>query len=178
MSTRDYLIRMSESDAHLFPSSLTQRNRILIVLVSISMTMLMAYAAWMAYRAGQSMLLVVGIILLFALLPISTYFLAPRGLSVTADYVAIMRRVAPVQIPFNEIKTAREISLGELGRLMRLTGVRGLFGWYGKWSSSTLGVVDIFATHFDHLLLIETTTSPLIVSVDDANGALHKLKRK
>ena len=122
-----------------------------------------------------------GTLLFFIVVFLGCYFYAPKFYEIDAVNLIIYRPAGVKVIPIIEIAELRILSQQEMSGLIRTFGVGGVFGYFGKFYSSKLGHVTLFATQRENRLFIQTISgNKFIITPDDLGmlGALEKLKKK
>lgn len=114
------------------------------------------------------MLISIGVLVLFFAIIIGSYAFSITGYTVTQESLIIRRRFNNITIPRADIEEVRTIGPGEMKSLIRTFGNGGLFGYYGKFYSSTFGHMTFYVTNIKNKVLIRTTSGKkIIISPDD-----------
>ena len=74
------------------------------------------------------------------------YLYAPQSYEVTDTELIIRRKLKDVIIPISDIKEVKLVDDQEMKGLIRTFGVGGLFGYYGKFYSTSFGSMTFYAT--------------------------------
>jgi len=96
-----------------------------------------------------------------------TYGFSTKSYQLTPEEVIIRRLLGNVKIKRSEILSVEIIEKDQMGWLIRTFGVGGLFGYWGRFSSSTLGSMTWYATRKNRIILIKTINNKRIVITPD-----------
>lgn len=121
-----------------------------------------------------------GTLLFFIVVFLGCYLYAPKFYEIDVVNLIIHRPSGVKVIPVNEIAELRILSQQEMSGLIRTFGVGGLFGYFGKFYSSKIGHVTLFATQRENRIFIQTISgNKFILTPDDLGmlGALENLKK-
>ena len=94
---------------------------------------------------------------------IITYGFSTKDYQLTTDEIIVRRLFGNVKIKRSEILSVEIIEKEQMGWIIRTFGVGGLFGYWGKFSSSTLGSMTWYATRKNKIILIKTIKNKRIV---------------
>ena len=96
-----------------------------------------------------------------------TYGFRPIHYQVLEDVLIIHRPIADVKIETSEKKSVEVLEKEMLQSIIRVFGVGGLFGYYGKFANTKMGMMTWYATRRDKAVLIITTTGKKIILTPD-----------
>ncbi len=102
--------------------------------------------------------------------------LEPLWLELDDERLTIRLRRRLMQVPRADIK-ARPLEEDERAHLETLASSGGFTAATGGFDSHLIGEFDLFASNFDHALLIESGDTRLIVTPDDPDRFLVALRR-
>lgn len=105
---------------------------------------------------GFDVVIAAGTLLFFIVVFLGCYLYAPKFYEIDAVNLIIHRPAGVKVIPINEIAELRILSQQEMSGLIRTFGVGGLFGYFGKFYSSKIGHVTLFATQRENRIFIQT----------------------
>lgn len=138
----------------------------LITLVLIIITVYVVYQQTVLFLAKKEMnTIFVGIILILVLL-LSIAF-KPLAYILTGDKLIIKRIAGDINIAKNDIKSAEILTPDTSGTLVRGFGIGGYFGYMGRYYSSKLGWLTMYATRRDKRILIATKEGKLLIVTPD-----------
>ena len=99
------------------------------------------------------------------------YFIAyafrPVKYELTDQELIVHRLLGDVKFPRSEIITGERIERGKTSWALRIFGVGGLFGYYGKFTNTQLGVMTWYATRRNKIVLIKTAAGKKIILTPD-----------
>ena len=114
--------------------------------------------------------------ILFCLLTLASYFLAPQSYKLDSLNLTIVRRAKDKVIKLADIIEVRNVDY-EMNRAIRLIGVGGLFGYFGKHYALKIGAVTVYASQRKNRILIQTNQGQkIIITPDDDISMLEQLK--
>ena len=87
-----------------------------------------------------------------------TFIFRPIHYQVLEDTLIIHRQIADVKIERSEIKSVELLDKEMLQSTIRVFGVGGLFGYYGKFANTKMGMMTWYATRRDKAVLVITIT--------------------
>ena len=103
------------------------------------------------------------------------YGFAPQGYEIDETHLTIKRPLRGIKLPLASITGAAAIDRAQLKWSLRLCGVSGLFGFYGLYWKSGMGVYRLYAANCANLVLVRTDRV-YVLSPDDAAGFLETLR--
>ena len=107
------------------------------------------------------------------------YWYAPIGYLINEDAVAIRRRSGLKPIPFATLRSARLMEAAELAEsTWRWPAVGGLFGFYGTFETPALGRHQWYASRDEDLVLLQTSSGPVILSPDDPQTFVREVNQR
>ena len=99
-----------------------------------------------------------GVILFGGLFALTAFvlgiLLAPRGYAIDGGRLRIDRRLYPIEIPLDSIRTVEILPAEWLAGSMRTLGSGGFFGYYGRFRNQALGSYRMYATRGDGYVLV------------------------
>lgn len=102
-------------------------------------------------------------------LPLFAWMFGPQGYSVRDGALVIHRPWKPLVIPLEEIQNVQLLTPQEVNASYRVFGAGGLFGYYGSFFRSNLGIVRFYLRNRENPILIDTATrGRLLLSPDSA----------
>jgi len=121
-------------------------------------------------------------IILSIVLPIAlfviTWLYATKSYTITHDELVINRPGGDRKIELSEIDSVRTVEKDEIGTMIRTFGNGGLFGYYGKFYSSKLGSMTLYATQSRNRVLIKTIHGSQIMITPDDLSLVEALQEK
>jgi hypothetical protein len=96
-----------------------------------------------------------------------TFIFRPIHYQVLEDTLIIHRQIADVKIERSEIKSVELLDKEMLQSTIRVFGVGGLFGYYGKFANTKMGMMTWYATRRDKAVLVITITGKKIILTPD-----------
>jgi len=144
-------------------------------IITVSIVTLFAVLSWLgtlqnfipARPAIFPLLLLWGIVVL-------CFVLSPRYYLVYDDRVIIKRLWRSVTIKRSEIRLCRTVTTQEIGGLTRYFGVGGLFGYFGKFLSSGLGSLNLYATRQQNFVILHINSNRKIMLSPDEPAAFAR----
>jgi hypothetical protein len=106
---------------------------------------------------------------------IGTWLYAPSSYEVTRQELIVRRPATNKRFLLSEIVSARLLDKSEMKGTIRTFGVGGLFGYYGKFASSSLGPFTMYGTQMRKLLLIHLRSGKKVIISPDDTGILNYL---
>lgn len=91
------------------------------------------------------------------------FLFAPRSYTMTESAVIINRPVLKLRIPFGSIVQMRQIDKKDLGSVIRVAGMGGIFGFWGRFQSSTIGPFKCYMTDNNKMVLLGNSTGENII---------------
>ncbi len=103
----------------------------------------------------------------------------PISLNVDNQQVTLKRFLGKdVIIPIADIKTIKTIPDQYIKHSIRLFGSGGMFGYFGKFRSTPLGVFTLFATETTNLLMITTDQKTYVFSCTEREKFVAQVNNK
>jgi hypothetical protein len=102
-----------------------------------------------------------------ALIYFITYVFRPINYQILADKLVIHRTISDVKIERSEIKSVELLEKEMLNSTIRVFGVGGLFGYYGKFTNSKMGMMTWYATRRDKAVMVITISGKKIIITPD-----------
>jgi hypothetical protein len=167
---------MISQEQHYFRASLDKLARVITVLVTL---LFFVVASIQYYLLGQEIPPVAPLLLLFLL--IVTYALSfafrPKGYLLKGDELVVLRPVKSRHIPLRRIVSATALERKDLSWSLRLFGVGGMFGYYGKFTNTRIGLMTWYMTRRDRAVLLRLDDGKkIIVSPDEREEFLERLQ--
>lgn len=101
----------------------------------------------------------------------------PISYILTDEELIIKRLAGNIRIAKNEIHSVESLDNGRSGTLIRTFGIGGYFGYFGKYYSSSLGSLTLYATRKDKRILVTTKSGKKIVLTPDDSALAADLKK-
>ncbi|MET6997458.1 PH domain-containing protein [Chitinophaga defluvii] len=117
-------------------------------------------------RAGGGKAAFVSLAILIPLIFV-TWGLHPQFYEVTRAAIRIKRPFKSIYIPLDEVTLVKPLEKGETGVLLRSFGVGGLFGYFGLFTSSKLGGLELWCTNTTDLVLIQYGKKKVVISPEE-----------
>lgn len=130
-----------------------------IILLALGFLGLQTFTQW-AHTGGW-----IALVILLLSITIS-WGLHPQYYYVSDRSIIIQRPFGKLRIPLDTVVHVRPLSGEELGFNRRRIGAGGLFGYLGYYHSSRIGNYQMWATHRDRLVVIETGKGKYVISPD------------
>jgi len=123
----------------------------------------------------SSFLLLIGLTLMYLLV----YIYRPIKYQLTDSFLIIHRNISDVRIERDRIKNIEQINKDQLRYAMRVFGVGGVFGYFGKFRTSKMGMMTWYATRRDRFVLVETFEGKkIILTPDEPEKMIIELNKK
>jgi len=154
----------------------------LTLITAVTSTLLLAGAAlsiWAGFAVapsgvGRAVILLGGLAALAAF--ILGILLAPRGYAIEEGVLRIDRRLYPVVIPLDSIRTVEPLPAERLAGSLRTLGSGGFFGYYGRFRNRILGSYRMYATRGDGYVLVRGS-STYVLTPDSPQLFIEALQR-
>jgi hypothetical protein len=104
------------------------------------------------------------------------YGSSPRGYSIVDRSIIVRRLVGDVRIPLDDIRELRAAAADDLRGCIRLWGSGGLFGWYGLYRTSKLGMCRWYVTNRGNAVVVIAGRKTTVFSPDDADGFIAAIQ--
>jgi hypothetical protein len=111
-----------------------------------------------------------------ALVLLLSYAYSPRGYIVAERCVLVRRLIGSVRISLDGIREVRAAVPDDFRRCIRLFGSGGLFGYYGLFRTSKLGVSRWYVTNRRNAVVLVTSGKTAVFSPDDVNAFLAAIR--
>lgn len=108
-------------------------------------------------------LIIIGLLLIY----FGVFVFRPINYQLTDQHLIIHRMSGDVKIERSQINSLQLLAREKLKGTIRTFGVGGLFGYYGKFTNSTIGRMTWYATRMDKAILIETIANKKIIITPD-----------
>ncbi len=118
---------------------------------------------------------VLWILVAAGLLLLLCYAFSPRRYEVLPGELRIRRLAGAVTIPRSAVRAARKARGDDMSGAIRLGGNGGLFGYYGFFRTSGLGMCRWYVTNRRNAVVVFTDSKTLVVSPDDPELFLDAL---
>lgn len=148
-----------------YTTSLDKTAKAVTIGVTILFTLIIASDYFLIKETGG--LIYFYVIATLVLIYFIVFIFRPVKYTVTADKLIIHRLITDVKINRNQIKSVTLLQKDALGASIRTFGVGGLFGYYGRFSNTTLGNMTWYATRRDKAVLVTTTNNKKIIVTPD-----------
>lgn len=105
------------------------------------------------------------------------YLFSPLGITINSTEITINRKIKPVVISFNDIKTVRKLEPSDMKGAIRTMGNGGLWGYTGKYYNRKMGSMTFYCSQRENYILIELTSGKkVIITPDEPNELIAELK--
>jgi hypothetical protein len=101
---------------------------------------------------------------------------SPRGYEIADRSIMVQRLAGPARIPLDDIRELRRATPDDFRGCIRLAGSGGLFGYYGLFSTATLGRSTWYVTNRSKSVVLITGTKTVLFSPDDPEAFLATLR--
>jgi len=118
---------------------------------------------------------IIAISVVVALVAMAGYAWSPRGYWVSGSAITVKRLIGNVVIPVEGLSEVRKAEAADLAGCIRLFGSGGLFGYYGTFQTSSLGVTKWYVTNRAHMV-VGIGSKTLLFSPDDVDGFLDAVR--
>jgi hypothetical protein len=98
-----------------------------------------------------------------------SYMLSPREYEISKGTLWIKRAFWSIGIPLHDIREVRAGTRNDLSGCIRVFGNGGLFGYYGIFRTSALGVCSWYVTNRAKAVILITRTKTMVLSPDDGS---------
>ncbi len=95
------------------------------------------------------------------------FMFRPISYVILDELLVIHRPLLDIKIEFNEIKNVEILDSQELKGTIRTFGVGGLWGYWGSFANTRIGVMKWYATRMSNAVLITTVSNKKIVLTPD-----------
>jgi hypothetical protein len=146
---------MQSAESASFPASYDKTTKVISAVVCLFLLIL---ALWTK---------VIWIGLIGTALVLLSYAWSPRSYSIENRSIAIHRLIGTARIPLDNVRELRPAMADDFYGCIRLFGNGGLFGYYGVFRTSKLGVSRWYMTNRDNAVVLITDTKTAMVSPDD-----------
>jgi hypothetical protein len=150
--------------------SVTTSTSIKVTTIVISTLLLVSiiFCFYLFVTDGALISLIIALILLAIV--VTAYAFSPQNYVVENNQLIIKRLIGSVVIPKSAIQDVTLISEDMIAGSLRTFGVGGLFGYFGKFSSSKMGIMTWYLKSMSKPVLIITSVEKILVSPDDTEG--------
>lgn len=100
----------------------------------------------------------------------------PSSYEINKESLIIKRPFKSLEISLSSIDSARTVSFRELFFSLRVFGSGGLFGYFGIYTSMSLGKIQMWATDRNNLVLIEVANQKFVISPQNPSEFIMNLK--
>jgi hypothetical protein len=117
-----------------------------------------------------------GIVALSVAIVLGTWAFAPRGYEIDGHRLIVRRNLGSSEY---ELRGLREINAQDVKPFrgaIRLFGVGGMFGYYGKFRSSSLGTFTAWVTDRDRAVALKLADGTVVVSPDDPDMFSYEVR--
>lgn len=138
---------------------------IVVVLMAVPLLLIMASDAVAAIAA-----LISGAVIVLA------YAYSPRGYEVTSEALRVKRLIWDVVFPLASLRYVRDTAPGDFRGCVRLWASGGLFGYFGLFSTKTLGECRWYVTDRSKAVVLADGSQTVLVSPEDRDGFLAAIE--
>ncbi len=158
---------MNDSDAYM-TKSFSASYDLTTKMISVAVCVLLGGGALLTgtWIVGIIAVLILGI----------SYALSPRAYTISEGMVQVRRLVSSILIPLHDIRAVRIATKEDLRGCVRVFGNGGLFGYYGVFRTSALGVCHWYVTNRANAVIIDTPTKTYLLSPDDVSRFIEEVK--
>jgi hypothetical protein len=110
------------------------------------------------------------------LLIVATYAYSPRSYSTSERSIIVERLIGNVRLPLDDLREVRAGTADDFRGCIRLFGNGGLFGYYGLFRTSKLGMSTWYVTNRKNTVVLIAGGKTLVFSPDDVEGFLAGLR--
>ena len=104
-----------------------------------------------------------------------TYAYSPRGYEISDRFVVVDRLIGSVRVPFESIREIRRATTDDLRWCIRLWGSGGMFGYFGLFRTSALGIATWYVTNRRNIVVVITDSKTVLFSPDNVDAFLAAL---
>jgi hypothetical protein len=126
----------------------------------------------LAFQSGDVSWMLLGLPFTLALFVMAR--LAPSGYALAGDGVHIERRIGPRVIPYRSIR-AVDRAPRRVGGLS-VTGSKGIFGRFGRFWNTELGLYRLYLSNTDAVVWLDTTDGLVGLSPDRPDEFVDRLR--
>lgn len=148
-----------------FKASLDKLAKVVTIAVTILFTSIIIGQLVLIPDSVQSTSFITVFILL--LIYLIVFLFRPICYNITDESLVIHRPLTDIKIDLNDIKNVELLDKERLKWTIRTFGVGGLFGYWGRFANSKIGVMTWYATRRDKAVLITTFNNKKIVLTPD-----------
>lgn len=141
----------------------------IITTIMLIITMYLSYDKINEYKRSKEtyQLVVVGVLCAIMIISLA---LRPLYYEIRNNTLIIKRLAGNIRIKKQDILSVENMDEMHSGILIRTFGIGGYFGYFGKYRSSSLGALNLYATRKNHRILISTRhMGKIIITPDDIN---------
>ncbi len=148
-----------------FKASLDKLAKVVTIAVTILFTsIIIGQLVLIPDSVQYTSFITVFILLLIYLI---VFLFRPICYNITDESLVIHRPLTDIKIDLNDIKNVELLDKERLKWTIRTFGVGGLFGYWGRFANSKIGVMTWYATRRDKAVLITTFNNKKIVLTPD-----------
>ena len=125
-----------------------------VVAFLILETIVIAVALFLTASQTMALLITFLIVVCNVVIILFSYLYAPQGFLIDETGITVVRKIAPVHIGIDQIKSVSRIEKERYIKSIRTFGNGGLFGYYGSFRNKELGSFKMYVTHRDYGVLI------------------------
>lgn len=151
-----------------FKTSLDTLAKVVTVAVTILFTTIIIGQLVLLLDSAKSISVITIVILVLIYLIVFLY--KPISYKITDDLLVIHRPLTDIKVDLKEIQNVEQVDKSSLSGTIRIFGVGGLFGYWGKFTNSKIGLMTWYATRRDNAVLVTTFGNKKIVLTPDEPG--------
>lgn len=148
-----------------FSASLDKLANLVTVIITIVFASLMIFQLLLLINSVH--IISFFTILLLGVIYLLVFLYRPLYYCKTNEFLIIHRPIKDVKIILRDIKSVELLDKERLEGTIRTFAVGGLFGYWGKFTNSKIGVMTWYATRRDHPILITTISEKKILLTPD-----------
>lgn len=146
----------------------------LITLVLIAITIYIVYGQTILFLEKKELnAIIVGAVLIVVMLLAIAF--KPLCYILTEDKLVIKRLAGDISITKKDVKSAEILAAYKAGTLIRGFGIGGYFGYTGRYYSTKLGWLSMYATRRDKKMLITTNQGKQFILTPDETDLARAL---
>ncbi len=152
------------------------------IITTLTILLLLAISLKFIYdmiNSGGDMIAILSLgfgVFVMAGIILACYIYRPQYYILNTDGLQIKRTINSRTIAYSEIAEIRLLEKEELRGIIRTFGVGGLFGYFGRFRSGKLGVMNFYTTQGNNKTLIVLKNGEKVVITPDDIGMIDKIR--
>jgi hypothetical protein len=90
--------------------------------------------------------------------------------------ILIQRLIGDIMIPFSNIREFRRLRTDDLKLVRGIHGFSRIAGYFGQYKDPVFGRLTFYATRRDRCILVETENEKIVISPDNTDLFIEKMK--